>query len=318
MPTLHTPEVVHEIVIAQKCEADHQNIAWQHLADMSDEELDADLKLDDFFGSIYVVNLPQAKERLQRITEDMAKIGLKHFTLWRATNGRDPEEMPEAIWRKMSHNWRNLDLSKPEDVAALHHQYKGEAGCFMSHYRLIKTVQSEFHGAVEELRQALQQKDLKRIAKARRMVKKSSTILVMEDDNNFGFVNADYRTARQEGIGRLLREAMTELPNDWDMIYFMAQSYQPALEFTPHLKQLTFGSLTNAYAISYRMYDAMVQQLQRIEDPLVTSLMPVDNEMAQLHSSHRCYAVTPSLAYQCDGATFIVGWVYDWLRQIQP
>lgn len=312
------PAIVHEIVISERCEIDHQEIAWKHLADMSDEELDSDLKLDEFFGSIYVVNLPQAEERLKRITAEMEKIGLRHFQVWKATYGRNPDEVPEAIWSKMNLNWRHLDPSNPEGLKALHHQFQGEAGCFLSHYRLLKHVQERFQTAMEDLRFALEQQDSEGIGLARERVKKYSTVLVMEDDNCFGYVNSDKRSATLQGLGRHLREALAELPHDWDMIYFMTMSKKPASAYTPHLKKLTYGCLTNAYAISYRMFDKMIDQLKRIEDPNVTSLQPVDDEMAQLHASNRCFAIKPSIAYQAEGATFIVGWVYDWLRQVQP
>lgn len=312
MLELPAPEIVHEIVI------DHQKIAWEQLSDMTDEELDSDFKLDRFFESIYVINLPNAKERLKRITRDLKAIGLRHFEVWKATNGRNPEEVPESIWSKMSLNWRNLDVTKPEGLKALQQQHKGEAGCFLSHYRLLCSIQASFEKACEELKEAFAAKDDAKIKRASAQARKYSSVLVMEDDNGFGIVDtSDYQSASTAGVGRLLREAMTELPEDWDMLYFMVQSYQP-LSHTPHLKQLTWGTLMNAYAVSYRMYDDMIEQLRRIEDPEVTSLKPVDVEVAALHANHNCYAIMPAIAYQCEGTSQIVGWTTSALRQLQP
>lgn len=305
---------LHEICIPS-CEIEHQNIAWSHLTDMTDEELDSDLKLEEFFGSLYVINLPHAKERLSRVTAALHDVGVRHFQVWRATNGRDPLEVSEAIWRKMNCNWRKLDPSTPEGLKALEHQYQGEAGCFMSHYRLLQHVREKFHEACQEWQAAASSKDK---AKAIRKARKYSSVLVMEDDNGYGFVNSDGITASLQGVGRHIREALTELPQDWDMLYFMVQSGRYAHRETPHLKRLAWGTIMNAYAISYRMYDSVIEHLKRIEDPSVQEMTPVDNEIAMLHGSHRCYAIFPSIAYQCEGTSQIVGWTTVYLRQLQP
>lgn len=305
-------EIIHEVVI------DHQKLAWEQLADMTDEELDADLKLDQFFGSIYVINLPHAKDRLKRITSDLHAIGLKHFQVWRATNGRNPQEVPEAIWSKMTLNWRQLDTSTPEGLKELQRQHQGEAGCFLSHYRLLCHVQANFKKACKDLQEAQSKNDNEKVQLAAARARKYSSVLIMEDDNGFGFVNrSNYKTATTAGLGRLLREAMTELPADWDMLYFMVQS-RHTLPFTTHLRQLTWGTLMNAYVVSYRMYDDIVEHLKQIEDPEVIELKPVDVEVAMLHEGHRCYAIKPAIAYQCEGTSQIVGWTIDGLRQLEP
>lgn len=305
-------EIVHEIVI------DHQKLAWEQLADMTDQELDADLSLDQFFGSIYVINLPHAKERLKRITRDLNAIGLKHFQVWKATNGRNPEEVSETIWSKMTLNWRQLDTSTPEGLKELQRQHQGEAGCFLSHYRLLCHVQNNFKKACKELQEAHAKHDDAGIQSAATRARRYSSVLIMEDDNGFGFVNRrDCKTATIEGLGRLLRETMTELHADWDMLYFMVQS-RHSLPFTPHLRQLYWGTLMNAYVVSYRMYDDIIEHLKQIEDPEVIELQPVDVEVAMLHQGHRCYAIKPAIAYQCEGRSQIVGWTIDGLRQLEP
>lgn len=306
------PDIVHEIVIG------HQKLAWEQLADMADEELDADLSLDQFFGSIYVINLPHAKDRLKRITRDLHAIGLRHFQIWQATNGRNPQEVPEAIWSKMNLNWRQIDTSTQEGLKELQRQHQGEAGCFLSHYRLLCHVQANFIKACQDLQEAKEHNDAAGIQSASMRARKYSSVLIMEDDNSFGFVNRnDYKTATTAGLGRLLREAMTELPDDWDMLYFMVQS-RHSLPFSHHLRQLSWGTLMNAYAVSYRMYDDIIEQLKQIEDPEVIELKPVDVEVAMLHQGHRCYATKPAIAYQCEGTSQIVGWIVDGLRQLGP
>jgi hypothetical protein len=71
-------------------------------------------------------------------------------------------------------------------------------------------------------------------------------------------------------------------------------------------------------AVSHRMYDALVERLGRIEDPAVVDLRPVDGEMATLHETHRCYAISPAIAYQREGQSQVVGWTLRVLRQLHP
>ncbi|MCE5318696.1 MAG: hypothetical protein LLG04_15195, partial [Parachlamydia sp.] len=180
------------------------------------------------------------------------------------------------------------------------------------------SIQENFKKACKELQEANEKNDTAGIQACAARARKYSSVLIMEDDNGFGFVNRqNYKTATTAGLGRLLREAMTELPEDWDMLYFMVQSHQ-SLPYTHHLRQLTWGTLMNAYVVSYRMYDAIIDHLKRIEDPKVTELKPVDVEVAMLHQGHQCYAIKPAIAYQCEGTSQIVGWIVDGLRQLEP
>src|SRR5262249_15944479 len=133
---------------------DHQKIALEQLHSMSDHELDHDLKLQDFFGSIYVINLPHATTRLERMTRELNKVGVYDFVVWRAVNGRNPEEVPEALWRKMSLNWRVLDLSTSDGEQKLARQFQGETGCYLSHFRLLQHVKKQYDLAQEKARLA--------------------------------------------------------------------------------------------------------------------------------------------------------------------
>jgi hypothetical protein len=294
---------------------DHRSLAREQLRSMSPEELDADLGLEGFFGISYVINLPHARERLRRVTDGLHEVGLRSFRVWEGTNGRNADEVPEHVWRKMSLNWLELDAGTPFGAQALEYLHQGEAGCYLSHFRLLRFVRDRFQ---EARRQVAEARDAGQMAEAAARARAWSSVLVMEDDNGFGFVDEDRRTARRPGVGRLLREAMAELPPDWDMLYFMAESEAPAIQVSPHLKQLRHGLVTNAYAVSHRMYDALVERLGRIEDPAVVDLRPVDGEMATLHETHRCYAISPAIAYQREGQSQVVGWTLRVLRQLHP
>lgn len=294
---------------------DHQKEALEQLRSMSDLELDKNLKLQDFFGSIYVINLPHAKARLERMTRELQQVGIENFTVWRAVNGRNSHEVPEALWRKMSLNWRVLDLSTVEGEERLDRQFQGETGCYLSHYRLLQHVKTQYDMAREKL---LMAKDEAAKELAERELKKYSTVLILEDDNGFGLVSKDHKSVTMQGVGRILREALASLPEDWDMLYFMAQSISPAQMRSPHLKQLNFGMLMNAYAVNHQMYDDLIKHLSSIDDPEVVELAPIDNAVGALHATHRCYAIFPSIAYQHDGQSQIIDQETKGPRQVQP
>ena len=294
---------------------DHRKVALEQLHSMSDQELDQDLKLQDFFGSIYVINLPHATTRLARMTQDLKKIGVHNFTVWPAVNGRNPQEVPEALWRKMSLNWRVIDLSSTEGEKRLARQFQGETGCYLSHYRLLQHVKAQYDLAQEQWRIAADPVEKDTAAKE---MEKYSSVLILEDDNGFGIVQSDHKNVSLAGVGKLLRLAFSELPDDWDMLYLMAQSISPSRRQSPHLKQLKFGMLMNAYAVSHRMYGDIIRHLSSIDDLATEALTPVDNAVGELHTTHQCYAIYPSIALQADGESQIIDQMTKGPRQVQP
>ncbi len=290
------PAIVHEVII------DHQYVSSKHLAEMSPEELDKDWKLDEFFGSVYVINLPQAQQRLQAITANLHSVGMKTFQVFRAVDGR--KELEPTIWRKFWKNWQLLPLNTPEGRAAFDNQRKGEAGCFMSRYRLISMVKKQFDEAMQQLKEARDNGDKKKAALAAKTARQYSSVLILEDDNGFGIVKSN-DSISQAVCGFILRQALQELPNDWDMLYFTLLTRDPIHPFSSHLCLITQTYGTHAYAVNYKMYGALVKFLRRIEHPAVRRLLALDKELAGVYPGHRIFALVPSLAYQCKGLSFI-------------
>lgn len=218
----------------------------------------------------------------------------------------------------MDRNWAKIDLSTLEGRQAFDSQRKAETGCYLSHLRLIKTVKERFDSAIKDLEEAQEQCDDQRIQEAFLQVKKYSSVLVLEDDNGFGIISEDRQTALLSEVGVLFRQAMSELPVDWEACYLMSWSKEPEIPVSKHIVKLTRANLTNAYAVNHLMYDAIIRQLSKIFDPSVTQINPVDNELAQLQKTHQCYAINPSIAYQCEGLSSITSKTTPTLRQHQP
>lgn len=296
---------------------DHQAVAAKQLETLSSKQLDADWNFEEFFGTIFVINLPQEKERRERIEATLRALGVKEFEVFLAINGR--KEVSESLWKKMYRNWANIDLSKPKGQKKFERQRKGETGCYLSHLGVIKKVKERFEAAKKEMSELLLTGGTpEAIEEAYKKLRKSSSVLILEDDNGFGIVSDDRFTASVKGVGRLFRKAMLELPQSWDMLYFMAMSREPEEPFSPHLVKLNRAILNNAYAVHYTFYNDAVAKLEQIYDSNVDRVETLDGALGELHRNSRSYAVTPSIAYQTDGTSSIVGITRKTYRQIQP
>ncbi|MCE5315770.1 MAG: hypothetical protein LLG04_00205, partial [Parachlamydia sp.] len=100
-------EQVVQAVTREDWEIPVSTIAFTHLDTMNAEALDKDWKLPEFFGTIAVIHLPQAKQRLKRITKQLHRIGTDIFDIFPAVDGR--KEIPPAIWQKMTGNRDRLN-----------------------------------------------------------------------------------------------------------------------------------------------------------------------------------------------------------------
>lgn len=295
---------------------DHQSIAEKHLNTMSSEEMDADWKLNEFFGSIFVINLPQAQQRLEIMNKSLKTIGVEDFEVLAATDGR--KDVAKHLWEKMNRNWAKIDLSTKEGQAAFDSQRQGETGCYLSHLRVIETVKERFDCAMQDLKNAEEKDDFLSATQALERAKKYSSVVILEDDNGFGIVSEDKLSVTLSTVGVLFRQAMLELPSDWDAFYFMAWSKQPEDPFSSHLVKLNRAICLNAYAIHHSMYERIIQQLRKIDDPEIDHIDPVDSELALLQKTNRFYAINPSIAYQREGLSSITSKTRECFRQTQP
>lgn len=278
---------------------DLSSLAARQLASMSEEEMEKDLGLNAFFGSVYVIHLPQAEERLARLLDNFCQIGLKDFVLFPACDGK---ELPRHITSKMFSLWASRDLKTMEGIRAFENQQNGEAGCFMSHYRVIKEVKAKFEEALKAYENA---QSAEEAMEREREVRKYSSVLILEDDNAFGFLEEDKKTATLKGCGLFLRLALMEMPKQWHMLYFMAQSQFPSQFIGRFLRRIYGTKGANAYAVHFSMYPKLAEHLGAIEDPSKKVIYPLDHQLSQLHPDFLCLALTPSMAYQTPGFSSI-------------
>lgn len=314
------PLVVHEHIVASKHMASWDiplgSVAKRHLATMSDEELDNDWKLNEFFGTIAIINLPNDIDRLKRVTEELKRIGTHEFEIFSAIDGRKTLDI--SIWDKLCHNRDNVDASTPEGQQALDRLHQGEAGCYMSHFRLIQKINNTFNEALKELETVTLTQNSQAIAAAKNLVRKFSRILILEDDNGFGIVNVKKTKSSKVGCGHILRQAIQDLPDNWDMLYLTCAAHEKSKAVAAHLYRLKRSVFLNAYVINYTMYDSLIDTLKQIENPLVSHVLPVDKAISGIHYRYHVYAVYPSIAFQYEGKSSINSTQTYKLRQGQP
>lgn len=314
--------IVHECVVTRE-DNPHWNdslnsIAARQLSTMSDEELDKDWKLNEFFGTIAVINLPSATKRLEGITKELANVGATSFETFRAVNGRT--ELESIIWKKFirkKHGGRFRDDSR-KSREQVFNVFKGEAGCYMSHYRIIQKVKDAFETSLEELKEAEGTANAELIENAQNKVRKYSRLLILEDDAGFGFVESDMMTVTKEGVGKHLREALINLPPDWDMLYFVVGVHEPTKKISAQLRKIRSSWCQAAYVVNNSMYSDLVDYLKKIEDPKVRSVLPIDSELGQLHRFYNVYAIYPSVVYHQMGTSDITTKHTPKLWQGQP
>ncbi|MBA3816065.1 MAG: glycosyltransferase family 25 protein [Parachlamydiaceae bacterium] len=310
--------IVHEQLVNQQTyswDLPFTHIAQEHLDTMSPEELDNNWHLSDFFGTVAVINLPQDTARLDRITKELNAIGTYDFEVFPAIDGR--KDLDPSLWMKLKKNrLSNIDAKEKKNILDRLHQ--GEAGCYMSHYLLLKQTKEAFDRAQNELKSAKYVMDELAILNATNKVRKYSRILILEDDSGFGVVNAAMSNSSTKNLGLLLREALKTLPRNWDMLYLMCAPHEKTKKISPHLYKLKRSVFANAYVVNYTMYEPILSTLKQIEDPEINEVLPVDKAISRLHYKYNVYAIYPSLAFQFDGVSTIDSISNPKLKQCQP
>jgi len=316
-----TAPIVHEKVIEkpQNVLSKHQTlraIAKRHLKTMSKRALDKDWKLNDFFKRIVVINLVQATARKNRIIEQKKMIGNPTFRFFKAIDGKT--SVDESIWKKFTSNRENYNPDTDEGKHALERFHKGEAGCYLSHYSVIRHTKECFDKALQNFTLAKKMRDAKKIKQAKRKLNRYSRILILEDDAAFGLVDEEQNQASPKKTGYVLRKALAHLPDDWNILYFMVHATKPSKKVSVHLRKLTTSWSAVAYAINYTMYDALLGRLETIFDPKILEIYPIDTEISELQKHYKTYAIYPSIVYHQDGTSAISGRFRPELWQGQP
>lgn len=188
----------------------------------------------------------------------------------------------------------------------------------MSHYHVILEVKEAFDNAKRQLELAKATHDEEKIHDAISQMQKYSSILIIEDDSGFGLLNNQQTAVTKQKAGYYLRKALQDLPDDWDLLYFVVQPIERTTKIFPHLYKLKNSWSLCCYAIHYPMYEPLVEHLKKIEDPLVTKILPVDSEIGSIHHLHHVYAIYPSIVFTYSGPSFVSGLQWDLPWQGQP
>lgn len=298
----------------ESCKIDHKSLAANAIESLSPSELDKNWQLDKFFGTIRVINLKKDSERLKTITDNLQQqVGLQPhcWTRFEAVNGRDESIVSEDVWKRIKSNYQGHPQYTKEGRDALKYQHQGQAGCWLSHYRAISETAKNYDDACIELERLKSEKaSPEKIEEAKSRVLKHSSILILEDDNEFGRILAkdvtktSYKavfsdTLTAEGTGRIFYETMSDLPEDWEMFYLMAMHYEDPVdvEGANQIKRIKNASCMNCYAVSARMYPKILATLRKIDHPTML-IDAVDEEIAKLHETCNCYTPATALAAQ--------------------
>jgi hypothetical protein len=297
---------------------DRPKIASERLAKLGDE-VDHNWGLKDYFGHIYIINLDDRDnskkyaERLENVQADLKKVGVmpEDCERFRAIHGAT--ELNEKIWSKIDDNSFNKQGIELENV------HKAQAGNFMSHYNIIKDAHTKYKTAKKQFnllkKEYFQTSSLNRkneiwteIIKSADQMKEYSSILIIEDDNGFGFLKENQTETSLQGAGQSFQHVMQELPENWHMFYFMADhGYAWNIQHhSTHLNRMTYGVCLNAYAVNHLAYKSIKNALSKIHEPNA-KVRPTDHVIASLHASHNVFLPKAPLAYQHCGQSSISG-----------
>lgn len=280
-------------------------IAAEELKIRDDAWLDSNWSLPKYFGHIKVITMDQNGERYKLFQEEIRKIGLSESE-FEVVQGIDGKTLPLSLWNRME----SSDIRKGEcPPEHLERRKQGQMGCYMAHYQAIKATAAMYEKAKAafETLQSRPDTSPEALAAASEALKKYSSVLIMEDNNGFGKVTGP-RSAELSTYGKKFREVMKDLPETWDMFYFKSMKLpQNAIEqITPRLAKMSYGVVTKCYAIHAPMYVKVVKVL---EEALAgdQKIHPVDNVIATLHPSTRCYVATPPLTYRMASESLVFG-----------
>lgn len=265
-------------------------LAAEELKTKTPEALDKDWNLGTYFGHIKIIG-NKASPRYSQLKDEMKKIGLteEKFELVPGVRGAD---LSESLWKRVP-DWN-------EDMKTVRNK-QGVSGCTVAHYNLIKDTNTKYKNAVTNLKQ-LQSENagIEKQNEAQKEIEKYSSVLVMEDNNAFGLLQKDGSPVLK-GLGTTFRKTMQELPENWDMFYFICMHGQwgkaETVPNAPHLLKATYGCVSKCFAINHTAYD---QLEKKYHDAIHGNgeFLPVDHLLGSLHKETNTYIAKIPLAYR--------------------
>ncbi len=281
-------------------------MAKDDLASKTVQELDSNWELQKYFGHIKVISLNPLSERFQNCQNELAKVGLNPWD-YEVFPGVDGSTLPTSLLLRV-HDFRLLSLPDKQ----------GRAGCIMAHYNAIKESAEKYEQAQENLKRLLQENgSAEEVEQAQTELKKYETGLFMEDNNAFGRLKGQIPDLTEEGVR--FRKILSELPDDWDMFYFMtlpmrvpsvsslfSKPQDPVMPFSTHLRQLNYGVVLKCYAVHAKAYRWILEHFEKYLSSLYRPVPPADHIVAELHSTMKCFAPAQALSYRYSSKSAVI------------
>lgn len=241
-----------------------------------------------YFDKIFIVNLDERKDRWEETLKELKNLGITNFERFSAIRP-DIKKVPVEFYNKLV----SPHKAKPK-------YQTGAVGCKMSHYEIIK------------------------LAKKRNYKR----ILILEDDIEFNSFSETEIKNRQKNKDKrykidktkedwarhfkIINNAMSDIPQDWEMIYFGANYKKQPKQVNPknpNLFKINAALTTHSYAIQSNVFDKCI-------DNMLNSGLEIDNfYIKNIHEpvKSKCYCIKPGLIRQRESYSDVVGRVTDYL-----
>lgn len=113
-------------------------------------------------------------------------------------------------------------------------------------------------------------------------VRRNASVLIFEDDAKF--IN---------NYSEITKNALLELPENWDMLYFGGNICNTITQITPHIGKLSHAQSTHGYAVNKKFIQTLIDYI----DP--SQVVPLDLTYAyKAIPNHNCYITIPMVAVQ--------------------
>lgn len=106
------------------------------------------------------------------------------------------------------------------------------------------------------------------------------TVLIMEDDIEF-----------HPGINELFAQWISDVPSDWETLFFGGNHIQPMQRITPHVGRMTYSYTLHCHAVRSSVFDLLISILSEMRNPADVYYAK------EIHSRGRSYCFAPNLAF---------------------
>ena len=140
---------------------------------------------------------------------------------------------------------------------------------------------------------------LLRIAKE----KNYKNVLIFEDDLEF--------CCDKETTEKHLNLSISDLPENWHMLYLGANLLRPTISVTDNISKLNGAYAMHAYAVNSSMYDTIINY-----SDASGQRVPIDVITSELQKNHNCFCTKKLLANQTPSRSNILGHEVDYRETI--